>query len=534
MVVGSGPSGVHFALTLLTKGIPVRLLDAGRAGPAPVEPELDVSELRSRLEDPVEYFLGKDLYGVALPGEEGEFYGFPPQKRFVFERPEGLPERTAGFESLGSWARGGLARAWTAGVYPFDETELAEFPFGAGALAPFYEEVARRIGVIGEHDDLARFMPWHDGIGEPLELDGQSASLVARYSKARDRLNREGCFIGRSRLAVLSEDRGGRRGCAYLGRCLWGCPVGALYTPDVTLEECRRYPGFTYEPGLLVDSFEIDESRRAAAVRVRPLDGGPAESRPVVDTLALATGTLGTARLFLTSWLDATGERPELGGLMDNRQVLVPFVHLARVGARFETSSYQYHQLSMGLAAEPREEYVHGQITTLTSAQAHPIMETMPFDLRTAGYVFRNARAALGLLNLNFHDRRRDSCRVSIDPPGEDPDAAPVLRTVYEPPDDEEARIRSVLRRARRGLKALGCVVPPRATHTRPMGASVHYAGTLPMTEDDRPFTVTPQCRSRDVSNLFIVDGSTFPFLPAKNITFTLMANAVRVAEEAF
>ena len=34
--------------------------------------------------------------------------------------------------------------------------------------------------------------------------------------------------------------------------------------------------------------------------------------------------------------------------------------------------------------------------------------------------------------------------------------------------------------------------------------------------------------------NLFFVDGSTFPFLPAKNITFTLMANAVRIAHCAF
>jgi choline dehydrogenase-like flavoprotein len=64
------------------------------------------------------------------------------------------------------------------------------------------------------------------------------------------------------------------------------------------------------------------------------------------------------------------------------------------------------------------------------------------------------------------------------------------------------------------------------------MGASVHYAGTLPMSVEDKPFTVTPGCRSRDVENLFVVDGSTFPFLPAKNITFSLMANAVRVAEE--
>ena len=33
---------------------------------------------------------------------------------------------------------------------------------------------------------------------------------------------------------------------------------------------------------------------------------------------------------------------------------------------------------------------------------------------------------------------------------------------------------------------------------------------------------------------VFVVDGSVFPALPAKNLTFTLMANATRVATEAF
>jgi choline dehydrogenase-like flavoprotein len=66
------------------------------------------------------------------------------------------------------------------------------------------------------------------------------------------------------------------------------------------------------------------------------------------------------------------------------------------------------------------------------------------------------------------------------------------------------------------------------------MGASVHYAGTLPMSRQAAPFTTTETCQSRDFDNLFVVDGATFPFLPAKNITFSLMANAVRVAETAF
>ena len=47
-------------------------------------------------------------------------------------------------------------------------------------------------------------------------------------------------------------------------------------------------------------------------------------------------------------------------------------------------------------------------------------------------------------------------------------------------------------------------------------------------------FTCTEECHSNDFENLWFVDGTTFPFLPSKNLTFTLMANAARVAEQAF
>jgi choline dehydrogenase-like flavoprotein len=65
------------------------------------------------------------------------------------------------------------------------------------------------------------------------------------------------------------------------------------------------------------------------------------------------------------------------------------------------------------------------------------------------------------------------------------------------------------------------------------MGGSVHYSGTLPMSASGDGAT-DANCRSREFSNVYVVDGSTFPFLPAKNLTFSLMANAVRVAETAF
>jgi choline dehydrogenase-like flavoprotein len=61
-------------------------------------------------------------------------------------------------------------------------------------------------------------------------------------------------------------------------------------------------------------------------------------------------------------------------------------------------------------------------------------------------------------------------------------------------------------------------------------GSSIHYGGTLPMQDEEKRWTTTPQGQLRGSRSVFVVDGSLFPSLPAKGLTFTLMANARRIA----
>lgn len=530
-VVGSGPSGVHFALSLLEKGYRVHMIDVGRSGEDPPAPEVPLEQLTEELGDPVRYFLGEEFESVSLPGPGVEYYGFPPSKTFVFDAPEGADYRADGFAPLSSFARGGLARVWTGSVYPFNDDDLADFPFSYDDLAPHYATAARRIGVTGRPDDLDRFFPLHPGLDEPLRLDPHSDLLLRTYERKRDRLRRDlGFSMGHARLAVLSRSHGERGPCEYLGRCLWGCPVESLYTPDQTLRECRRHEGFRYTDGHFVERFRVGDGRRVAGVVARRLEDGRRREFDVA-TLALAAGALSSSRIFLDSLERATGRRPRLEGLMDNRQVLLPFVNLRRLGAPYEPGQYQYHQLAAGLETDRAEEYVHVLVTALGTGMAHPVVESVPLDVRGSVAAFRSVRSALGLLNVNFHDRRRTDCFMEW-APGPEGTGEAYIR--YRPPEDEERRIRAACRRIRRALLRLGCVVPPGTAHVRPMGSSVHYAGTLPMARRGGSLTVTPSCRSNDFENLYLVDGATFPFLPSKNITFTLMANAIRVADDEF
>src|ERR1035438_4800739 len=80
IVVGSGASGVHFALTALRKGRRVTMLDVGHSGQAAVLPEETLTGLKRKLPDPALYFLGPRYESVVLPGHDGEYYAFPPAK----------------------------------------------------------------------------------------------------------------------------------------------------------------------------------------------------------------------------------------------------------------------------------------------------------------------------------------------------------------------------------------------------------------------------------------------------------------------
>jgi choline dehydrogenase-like flavoprotein len=526
VVVGSGASGVHFALTALQKGRRVLMLDVGHTAREPVRPSDSLIGLKRNLPDPVSYFLGPRYEAVVLPGNDGEYYAFPPSKEHVFRPRREFQLRCDGFSPLSSFAAGGLAEVWTGGCYPFDDYDLRNFPFGYRELGPYYSRVARHIGITGSDDDMAAVFPLHDGLMEPLTLDEHSAVLLAAYRRRRTYLNQKmNCLIGRARVAVLSKSLNGRKACDYSGRCLWGCPGQAFYTPSITLAECRSFAKFAYVPGVYVDHFRLNSAGRVTGVVVSHADGKTQEF--AASSLVLAAGTLNSAKIFLESICRDSGKVPELHGLMDNRQILMPFVNLRMIGKQWDPASYQYHQVAMAVRLPESGEMIHGLVTTLKTALIHPLVQSLPFDLRTAVSAFRSLHGALGMVNINFPDHPRPENYATLDLT-----TAPHRLSIhYQAESAEPERLRRAIAAFRKILAKLGCFVPSQTIHVRPMGASVHYAGTLPMTNDAAPWTCTPNGRSREIENLYFADGSTFPDLPAKNLTFTLMANASRIAE---
>jgi choline dehydrogenase-like flavoprotein len=91
---------------------------------------------------------------------------------------------------------------------------------------------------------------------------------------------------------------------------------------------------------------------------------------------------------------------------------------------------------------------------------------------------------------------------------------------------EQNQRIRRGIRAVSKDLRKLGLFpILPLVEFTKP-GEGVHSGGWLPM-GDKADILGTPN----QARNIHLVDSSIFPTIPAGAITFSVMANAVRIAE---
>jgi len=64
-----------------------------------------------------------------------------------------------------------------------------------------------------------------------------------------------------------------------------------------------------------------------------------------------------------------------------------------------------------------------------------------------------------------------------------------------------------------------------------PLAGVAHQNGTVRFGDDPKTSVLDRNCRSHEVSNLYVVDGSFFPSSAAVNPALTIMANALRVGD---
>jgi len=102
----------------------------------------------------------------------------------------------------------------------------------------------------------------------------------------------------------------------------------------------------------------------------------------------------------------------------------------------------------------------------------------------------------------------------------------PIARVEYSWCDNDKALIAHALKFMRRALEAIDCHDIWDQTDD-----TCHMHGTARMGADPRTSVVDADCRSWDVRNLFVCDGSVFPTVGGVNPSLTIQALACRTAD---
>jgi len=401
--------------------------------------------------------------------------------------------------------------------------ELRDWPIGYAELEPWYEEVEHDLQVAGPTS-----YPW--------------GPRRTRYPQREHELNAcaevlvEGCTrlgipVAPAPIATLSAPHRDRVPCVYRGFCNYGCTTNAKSSVLVTYIPRAIRAGAEVRPHALVARIEHDD--RGLATGVLYFRGeGKELHRQRARNVVVAGYAVETPRLLLNS---ATSMFPD--GLANGSGCVGRYfmVHTGdQVFARFPERINQYKAPPPGGAITEHfnrtlagEQFVCGYTVEVVGPHVVDFASRMAMSRGIWGATLRREMmdytwwSGLGIVGEVLPQRDN---RVELHDDETDRYGLPIPRVVFGLHENDRRLVQHAVGQMTRILEAAGGRDVWHADRT------AHLLGGCRMGTDPSDSVVDADCRSHDIRNLWICDGSVYPTSAAVNPSLTIQAIASRTA----
>lgn len=431
----------------------------------------------------------------------------------------------------------------TFGESTLSGTTLADWPISYADLAPFYDEVERVVGVSGQAGSNP-FEPPRSGpyLLPPLN-ENPMAAIIDRGARQL------GWHAFPTPRAVLSRPHNGRSSCFYSDFCgSYGCESGAKGSSlDALLPGAIATGRCEVRARSMVAEILSDARGRATGVRYLDADGNSQEQR--ARYVVVSATSIESARLLLNS--KSTRHPQGLGngsgqvgknltfstlgkGYGEFRRTDLPSEMQAHDRVHFLQRSIQDHY-----RLADKEGYDKGGTIHFILPHRNPIYTAERVSRRTDGPPLWGRRLQDELRR--YYDEVREiefeifgeflpteGTSVEVVDSKRDRFGLPVAKINLRHHPEDIATGRALVLKARELLSASGA----HTLRTEVAGGTTYVLqhGTCRFGADPATSVLDVNCRSHEVDNLYVVDGSFMPTSGGVPTTWTIMANSFRVA----
>ncbi|MCB9655026.1 MAG: GMC family oxidoreductase [Deltaproteobacteria bacterium] len=430
---------------------------------------------------------------------------------------------------------------------PLHGSTAIDWPFDYDTLAPYYDRVESELGVSGDTTKNPFAPPRRGPFPYPPVV---THPISAWIDDAGQKLGLHPFPMPR---AIITTPNGARGSCVYCSLCgSYGCEVDAKSSTLVSLlaaaEATKRCE---VRSECMVTEIEIMRNGEARGVVYEDASGQ--RHRVAARRVVIAGSAIESARLLL---LSRSSSHPN--GLGNNGGQVghnLCFSTLGQLKGRFDYADFDAEAVAalknpmpfVGRAIQDAYEVepsgdVFGKGGTFHFLFEHPnpifAAEQLIHDQRRLVF----GRPLIERMKKHFRDGRTlevecfgewlptPGCYVSLDPKVTDRFGLPAARITIDRHRSDRASSQVLVERARAMLEALRC----RDIEVETVGGEtlVLQHGTCRMGHDAATSVTTPNGHLHEVKNVYVTDGGSLPSSGAVPSTFTILANAFRIADQ--
>jgi len=426
---------------------------------------------------------------------------------------------------------------------PLAGASLADWPVTYDEMEPYYERAEWEFGVSGDASANPFGAPRKRGYPNPPHPDRTAST---RFKQATRKL---GYHPFPTPMAINSRSYGGRPGCIYGGACGgYGCPIHAKGTTyAISIPRALATGRLDLRANSMACEITVGPDGRARGVRY--LDEDRREKEVFAQHIVVAGNAIGTAHLLLMSKSAVFPQGLANSSGLVGRNLM--FHHAVGLNLTVDEPAFSFTGLETHAAiddlhpSDPKRGFIRGGVVVecnfparqpltyaLLGQSGYPGME-QSWGQEFKDYL-RNFPRTAGL-DMVLEDLPMEDNRLDLDPEVKDGYGLPAPRITHHQHPNDLTMSRWYGERLMEIADAAGAIEKwswYSFTKDEPaIKGSAHLHGTCRMGNDPEHSVVDRWCRSHDVRNLWMVDGSVFPTSGGYNPTLTILANSYRVAD---